>query len=292
MAEPEDELSEVRGLIVEAVGANAGLLSAVVPEFAALLGVAPDAGDPVTAQVRMQRAAVQVLRAVASRKRPVVVFVDDLQWGRRTRLGFVDLVLSEDPIEGLLLVGAHRETDVDAAHRLAMLLPRGREQAGVRWLALDNLPVPSLVTMVAEMLHVDRATAAGLVEVINDRTAGNPYETVELLNALRHEGVLKATGAGWRWDDAAARASLGEPEVAELLAARVAAIPPTSRALVEAMACLGGRVEASLLPTATAASAGQVELQLAPALAEGVLVVETGLRDPCGFATTAPVRPS
>ena len=81
-------------------GPNAGLLTAAVPEFAALLAVPPDPGDPLTAQVRAQRAAAAVLRAVASRNRPVVVFVDDLQWAGRTPLGFVDLVLSEEPVDG------------------------------------------------------------------------------------------------------------------------------------------------------------------------------------------------
>ena len=100
LAEPEDELAEVRQRILDAVGPNAGLLTATVPEFAALLAVPPDPGDPLTAQVRAQRAAVAVLRAVASRKRPVVVFVDDLQWAGRTPLGFVDLVLGEEPIDG------------------------------------------------------------------------------------------------------------------------------------------------------------------------------------------------
>jgi predicted ATPase len=70
LAEPEDELAAVRARILGAVGANAGLLTAVQPEFAALLGVAPDAGDPLTAQVRSQRAGVEALRAVASRQRP------------------------------------------------------------------------------------------------------------------------------------------------------------------------------------------------------------------------------
>ncbi|GAA3060701.1 ATP-binding sensor histidine kinase [Pseudonocardia yunnanensis] len=283
LAEPDDKLAEVRERIVEALGPNAGLLSATVPEFAAVLEVPPDAGDPLTAQVRAQRAAVHVLRVVASRKRPVVVFVDDLQWGGRTPLGFIDLVLSEEPVEGLLLVGAYRDTEADAAHPLAVLLSRWRQQAGVRQVQLDNLPVPGLVTMVAEMLNADRAAVAGLVEVIYERTSGNPYETVELLNALRREGVLTATTAGWRWDDAVARARLGESEVAGLLAARVAAMPPSSRAMVEAMACLGGRVEVSLLQTATAAVAGVVDQQLAPALDEGVLVVEPGLREAVRF---------
>ena len=157
LAEPEDELATVRERIVAAAGANAGLLAATVPELAALLAVPPDAGDPLTVQVRLQRAGMAVLRAVASRKRPVVVFVDDLQWAGRAPLGFVDLVLSEEPVEGLLLVGAYRDEDVDPAHPLAASLFRWREQAGVRHLRLAGLPVPDLAAMVAEMLHVDPA---------------------------------------------------------------------------------------------------------------------------------------
>src|SRR5262249_31881949 len=37
LAEPEDELAQVRRRILEAIGPNAGLMTAVVPEFAALL---------------------------------------------------------------------------------------------------------------------------------------------------------------------------------------------------------------------------------------------------------------
>jgi hypothetical protein len=57
----------MRDRTLEALGSNAGLLAAVVPEMAALLNVLPEQGDPLTAQLRAQRAAVDVLRAVASR---------------------------------------------------------------------------------------------------------------------------------------------------------------------------------------------------------------------------------
>ena len=283
LAEPEDELAQLRMRMLEAVGPNAGLLAAVLPEFAALLGVPPDAGDPLTAQARLQRAAVAALGAVASRDRPVVVFLDDLQWAGRTPLGFVDLVLGEEPVDGLLLVGAYRDGDVDAAHPLAVPLSRWRDQAGVRHLRLDNLPEPGLAAMVAEMLRVDLVTVAGLAGAIEAHTRGNPYETVELLNALRRDGLLTATAAGWRWDEAAVRAHLGRSGVAGLLAARAAALPEQSRQMVEAMACLGGRAELSLLRAAAGEPAGVVDQVLASALEEGLLVAEPGARPAVRF---------
>jgi signal transduction histidine kinase len=276
LAEPEEQLARDRGRILAELGANAGLTTAITPEFAALLAVPPDPGDPLTAQVRAQQAAVALVRAVASRERPVVFLVDDLQWAGPTPLGFVDMVLSEEQIEGLLLVGAYREGDVDAAHALAPLLSRWRESAVVRHLRLDKLPVPASVAMVAEMLHADAAVAAGLVEVMEPHTRGNPYEIVELLNALHRDGVLTATAARWTWDEAAVRARLGQSEAPRLLAARVEALPARSRAMVEAMACLGGRAGLSLLQAAAGEPADEVEQTIAPALEEGLLVAEPG----------------
>ena len=89
-------------------------------------------------------------------------------------------------------------------------------------------------------------------------------------------GLLTATAAGWRWDEAAVRAHLGRSEVAGLLAARVAALPEQSRAMMQAMACLGGRAELSLLQAATGEPADAVDQALAPALDEGLLVMEPG----------------
>jgi signal transduction histidine kinase len=283
LAEPEDELTEVRDRILAAVGPNVGLLSVVVPEFAALLAVPPDPGDPSTAEIRVQRASVQVLRAVASPKRPVVVFLDDLQWAGRTPLGFLDLLLGEEPVEGLLLVGTYRDAEVDAAHPLAAPLARWRDRSGVRRIHLDDLSEPDLAAMLAEMLHADPPAATTLAAAIAPHTAGNPYETLELLDALRGEEVLIATGAGWRWDAATVRARLERSEAPGPPAARVEAMPAASREMVEAMACLGGRVELGLLQAASGKPAGVVDQRLAPALDEGVLVLEPAARPAVRF---------
>jgi hypothetical protein len=49
------------------------------------------------------------------------------------------------------------------------------------------------------------------------------------------------------------------------------------------MACLGGRAELTVLQAATGVPAAVVEERLAPALEEGVLVAETGVRDAVQF---------
>ena len=43
------------------------------------------------------------------------------------------------------------------------------------------------------------SAAADLVAVIAPHTAGNPYDTLELFNALRRDGVLTPAAGGWRW---------------------------------------------------------------------------------------------
>ncbi len=280
LAEPEDELVELRERMLAALGASAGMAAAAMPEFAALLGVAPEAGDPLTAQVRMQHSAVATLRAVASRKRPVVVFVDDLQWAGPTAVGVIDLVFREQ-VEGLLLVGAYRD-EVDPTHPLAASLSRWRQQTGVTHLNLVNLPGPSLAALVAEILRVDRVGAGVLAELIEPLTRGNPYETVELLNTLRQEAILIPSSTGWRWDEPAVRSLLARSEVAELPMARLAALSASSREILEVMACLGGRAELSVLAAGTAELADVVEQRLAPAL-EGVLVAEAGAHDAVQF---------
>ncbi|MGN9908954.1 diguanylate cyclase [Phytohabitans sp. LJ34] len=283
LALPEEELAEVRTRILRALGHSAGLATAVTPELATLLRVPPDLGDPLTAEVRAQRNSLEILRAVASPKRPVVLFVDDLQWAGRTPLGLVDTLLSgQETVEGLLLVGAHRE--VDATHPLGAMISGWQGlTAGPQRIHLGDLPAPSLAVLVADMLRMDAGDVAELIEALLPRTNGNPYETVELLNALRRDGVLRPADKGWEWDAAALRRGDGPVDLPDLLTARVAALPSATRGLLEVMACLGGRVELSMLRAATDLPASTVGERLSPAVEDGLLVTEGAAPDVVRF---------
>jgi predicted ATPase/signal transduction histidine kinase len=282
LAEPEDELAAARERMLRAVGKNAGLLGAAVPEFSAVLDVTPDPGDLLTAQVRVQMAGLTALRALASPERPIVMFIDDLQWAGSTPLGFVDTVLRDTPTAGLLMVGAYRDGDVSAPHPLTAPLARWRAEPTVRLMRLANLTQPDVVTLTAELLHVAPESAAELAEEIGSRTNGNPYETVELLNALRRDGVLTVGSGGWRWEMAAVRSHLPLSVGNELVTGEVAAMPEPTRRAVEAMACLGGHAELSVLQAAIDEQHSAPDV-LRPALRDGLLVAEPGRRDAVRF---------
>ena len=287
LAEPDARLAEYRARILRAVGPNAGLVASVLPEFELLLGVPAAeevAGDPLEAEARVIQAALDVLRAVASPEQPVVVLLDDLQWAAATPIGLVDAVVGDDSLAGLLLVGAYRDGEVTSTHPLASKLARW-ERTGCppERIALHNLPPTELNVLLAEMLRLPLDEAAGLAAAVADRTSGNPFDTVELINGLRRDGVLVPGEGGWTWDPATIRGYVGQGDVVDLLAARIGRLPDGARTLLEVLACLGGEVELDVLAAATELSTVDMEERLVPSLEDGLLVMQRGAQSTVRF---------
>jgi len=278
LTEPEAELVALRTQIMRALGdAKAGEIAALLPEFAVLLAVTPvvvtrDLHESIK---HMRQATLQLLRAVASPARPIVMALDDLQWASSIPISSIDGVLRDEGLRGLLLVCAFREADLEVTHPLAAMLtfwerldPRPLQ------LRLENLQPAQLALLLEEMLRMPPSQAALLAQTLAERTGGNPYDTVELINALRHDGVLVPGNGGWSWDAAVIRHYVGGSDVMELLAARVDRLPQDARAILQLIACLGGELELSVVETASGLSGPALDEQLAPGLEEGLLVLD------------------
>lgn len=278
LAEPESELKMCRERIIRALGANLGFGPCLLPEFTLLLGEMPSVvvNDPLEAETRTVQSTVELLKAIASPKRPVVMVVDDLQWAPPMSLRVIDALLTADPAPtGLLLVGAYRDAEVDATHPLRNMLGRW-EQLGVApaVMTLANLPPSDTSTLVGKMLRLSGEAAQALGQVISERTDGNPYDTVELINALRHDGLLVSREGSWQWDDEAIRQYVGDCDVVGLLNRRIDDLPPESGSLLQTIAYLGGEVSLSLLSVACDLPPVVLQRQLTPALEDGLLVTD------------------
>jgi diguanylate cyclase (GGDEF)-like protein len=273
LAEPEAALAAVRARLQARLGEDAGLLLAMIPEMAALVGAtAPPPGE---IEARSRVAVLGFLAAIVSPARPLVMVLDDLQWAPASSLQTLCDVLAAEGLPGLLVVGAHRDVGPDLAHPLNQSLQRWhRAGAVVRRLDLSNLPPAALAELLAEMLRLPPGAASRLAEDVGARTDGNPFDTVELLNGLRRDQVLTRGPEGWQWDRSAIRRHVGQGEVSDLLAARIRALPAATRTILANMACLGADVAPGLLAQASQASGDGFDELVSPALEDGLLVLD------------------
>ncbi|HET9658091.1 MAG TPA: AAA family ATPase, partial [Kineosporiaceae bacterium] len=275
LAQPDEVLAEFRHRLPAALGGNTGIIASV-PEFATLLdrpAAVPDA-DPAELTARTYRATIDLLRAVASPGRPVVLALDDLHWAGDVPLGLVDALLTEEDLPAVVLLAAFGDAGIDADHPLGRMLDRWQRLAVLQPpVPVGDLPPAALSAMLAEMLRLDAAAADGLAAVIGPRTGGNPWQTVELVNGLRGAGELVPDGNGWRWDAGRIHRYVGAGDVAGLLAARFDRLPAGTRRLLQALACLGGQVGLDLLARAVRSLSPEVARHLHPAAEDGLLEV-------------------
>jgi diguanylate cyclase (GGDEF)-like protein len=276
LTEPEEALALHRARLMALLGNRAPIFAALIPGL--LPGVEPNlpTGDPDQVQSQIQQIGLETLRLISA-SRPVVMMLDDLQWAGSFPLGMIDAMLTAPDLPGLLLVGAYRDGELSPDRPFAEMLARWtRLGVAPPLLRLKNLAPPDVGVLLREMLRISPEEAGRLAEAVGPRTDGNPYDTVELLNALRAEGALVAGPTGWTWDPMAIRRHVGLGDVIELLAARVGRLPAPASAVLAVLAALGGRCEQSILATATGLSATQLQEDLTPALDDGLVVLESG----------------
>ncbi|WP_395685964.1 protein kinase domain-containing protein [Caenimonas koreensis] len=277
LAQPDAALAQHRARILAALGSRASLLTRIFPEFALLLGPQPSApeGDPRHMEVQMQQAVVDLIGAVASPSRPLVIVLDDLQWAGAQSLRIFERLMSDTSLRGVLLVGTYRNDEFDASQVLQAMLARWIEppQRAVQ-VELANLDGTDLASLIGDMLRLPAARVQGLASAVAALTDGNPFHTVEMINALRNEGLLSLGEQGWRWDEAAIRHFVGGSNVMDLVRARIAALPAASRELLETMSCLTFAVDYRLLGAAAGLAAPELEAHLRPCIEDGLIVAQ------------------
>ncbi|UQA55960.1 serine/threonine-protein kinase PknK [Polyangium aurulentum] len=246
------------------LGAGGKVLSFFEPTLGELPIVrdAPDppALPPDAARRRVFDALAHTLGALAMEK-PLLLLLDDLQWGDELSLGFLREIGARDPVPGLFVLGTYRMEEMSPA--LGQVVHASRAQN----VAVGRLDRASVRAMVAGMLALGEPPM-NLVGFLAERSDGNPFFVAEYLRAAIAEGLLGRDHVG-RWqlrgesgdDEDRVPASLTLPgTLAELIERRLGKLGDVDRALVDRAAVLGREFDAALLG-ATAALEEHVLLQ-------------------------------
>ena len=193
-------------------------------------------------------------------------------------MGLLRLVLTDDGISRLFLIGAYRDNEVDAMHPLTLALRGIRDGGGkVTSLALGPLSLADVARLLGDTLQSDAAEVTALARLVLQKTQGNPLFVRQFLLALYREGLLKQTPAAagerrrWTWNLQAVRSADITDNVVDLLLGRLRRLAPETQEALRLAACIGSRFDIDTLALTQKASPERTFENLRPAIQEELI---------------------
>lgn len=231
-------LSETRAELSSLLPADIEQLAGVFPTLKRVPAVAERPSSKVVDPRERRRLAFQALRELftnLARKRPLVIFVDDLQWGDSDSASAILQVLRPPAAPSLLLLCAYRKEEEPRAALLRSL--RDMPQKG--WtLPLVEVPVEPLGAAAAERLALEilreMPKAPQIASRIASESEGNPLFIAQLARHVATHGADSAVHL--RLDD--------------LISAKLEALPRELKDLLAVIALSGRPVAHSTLRAA------------------------------------------
>ena len=267
----DNELRAWRRVFMEALGPNGRLMFDLVPELKLIIGDQPPVPElpPQDLQRRFQLVFRRFIKVFARPEQPLALFLDDLQWLDTATLDLLKELLTGSDLQYLMLIGAYRENEVDAAHPLRQQL-QAIEVAGgkVAEVTLTPLSREELGQLIAETLRCELDRAASLAQLVQEKTGGNPFFAIQFISSLAEEGMLifDHNAMCWSWDLDRIHAKAYTDNVVDFMVGRLARLPPDTQNALQLLACLGNSAEVIKLSIALGWSEDQVHAALRPAV--------------------------
>ena len=178
--------------------------------------------------------AVATYLVARSRRRPIVVFIDDVHWADPLSLDVVSRLATVGSTQLLVLTTSRPPSSAWA----------DMVQAPFEELTLGELDRDDARALLSALLDVD-GVSGSLAEQILDQAQGNPFYVEELLRSLIQRGAITRGDRGWQMttDDIALEVP---PSVEGVLMARFDRLPWDTRRAAKAASVLGMTVDESL----------------------------------------------
>jgi DNA-binding CsgD family transcriptional regulator/tetratricopeptide (TPR) repeat protein len=249
------------------LGAGGGELTRLIPDLAARAGPLP---EPVTADQDTERhrlhQAVAELLVNASRRRPLLVILEDVHWADNPTLHLLRHLSRAAADARMLLVATFRDLEADVPAELSSALVDLRRTEGVVPIRLAGLTSGEIAELVGQAAGGDLGDELPrLAGSIHELTEGNAFLVIELWRALVETGALVA--AGGRAHLTRPPQELATPDtVREVVTQRFARLGEETTAVLELAAVIGPEFDLAVLVRGTgrdeAALLGSIDLAL------------------------------
>ena len=276
LTKSETELCKWRDDLLDALDQNGQLIVDLVPELKLVIGAQPPVPEVPAqdAQRRFQLVFRRFIGVFARQEHPLALFLDDLQWLDAATLDLLEDLLTRSELQHLLLIGAYRDNEVDAAHPLVRKLEAIRSSGGkVKEITLGPLAQEHLGQLLADGLRCELERSAPLAQLVQEKTGGNPFFTIQFISSLGEEKMLTFDhdAACWRWDLDRIHAKGYTDNVVDLMIMKLIRLPAQTQMALQQLACLGNVAESTTLSTVLEMSQHQIHSALLESVRQGLV---------------------
>jgi len=278
LAETQPVLEKWQKKILEAVGDNGQILIEVIPELENIIGPQPAVTELSgnAAHNRFNLLFQKFLQVFTTTERPLVIFLDDLQWADAASLKLLELLMEDQG--HLLVLGAYRDHEVYANHPF-MLTLNDIMQSGavVQTITLEPLQELHINQFVADTLHCDLTLAKPLAELVYRKTHGNPFFATQFLKALYEDNliVFYLQAGYWQCDIGKIKALALTDDVLEFMILQLRKLPIYTQNMLKLAACIGAQFDLQTLAIVSEKSPDNTASNLWRALQDGLIIPTT-----------------
>ncbi|NJL56164.1 AAA family ATPase [bacterium] len=338
LAESESNLTFWKERLTAALGANIRAIAEVIPEIELIFGELPAVEPafreaslpPAEFQSRFNRIFLSFVRVfcqprrdashpsqasgIPQENRPLVLFLDNLQWADAATLKFLELMMRDPNTTSTFIIGTYRGQEVDPIHPLVpqekrraegerergvaifsstsspnspSSLRRGsgsvlvglRQHVIINELHLVPLPLEPVTQLISDTLHQTVEQVKPLAELVLRKTNGNPFFVREFLKTLHAEGLLgfDEDSGSWTWDMPQIEAMDITENVVELMVVKLRKLPANTQAVLPLAACIGNAFNLDLLALIRGKSVEETFVELQEAIREELIVPTSDL---------------
>ena len=227
---------------------------------------------------------------------PLIVFLDDLQWGDEASMDLLSYLLSGHGLSNVMFICAYRSNEVDEEHAFATLMEnisKARTGGGssspdtVQTMDLFSLPPEATARFIADCVKKDEPDdVAELAEAVYQKTMGNIFFVRQALEELVRKNVLFYDLMCFEWRWVVSKVELGNylsDDVVETVKGKIRELSADIQYLLIVMAYVPNTLNVALLDALMnngelAYDQGQIRDLLKEASEEGMLLlsVESG----------------
>ncbi|MCB1178784.1 MAG: AAA family ATPase, partial [Leptospiraceae bacterium] len=264
--------------ILESIQNNGKILTDVIPDLELLIGKQPEVSelDPVQSQNRFNLVFENFIKSISSAEIPLVIFLDDLQWADKSTLNLLEVIFSGTDIEGLLVIGAFRDNEVDEAHPLKITLSNlSKEGFEAEEIHLSPLTLKDVTELVIDCLSLNREDSLKLAEVVHSKSGGNPFFLRLLLQNMWVNHFINQNEKGnWSIDFSGISGMEITDNVIDLAIKKIQSTDNDIFDLLTFSSCIGYKFESGILAQLFNKAEEEIQNILKKGLREELLTVQ------------------